>query len=72
MVFAPGGGGGAFLPEGEEIKLSSSSGNSSIFKHAGHFPASHTVSPVVAPQVEMALVRHGTGIISVTNSWPPR
>lgn len=55
MVFAPGG----FLSEGEEIKLSSSSGNSGIFKYAGHFPASHTAPHVEAPQVEMALARHG-------------
>lgn len=32
-------------------------GNSSIFQDAGYFPASHTMSAVDTPQVEMALAR---------------
>lgn len=50
MVFAP----GVFLSEGEEIKLSSSSGNSSIFKHAGIFLPPTPGSQAEAPQAEMA------------------
>lgn len=48
---------GIFFLIAERSNLVQVVGNSSIFQYTGYFPASHTMSEVNTPQVEMALAR---------------